>query len=93
MRKEEIDRWAVFKIWIWRMMKISLMKRKSNEEILGLVGEERFMLEVLAKKKKAWIGCHVLREDMLLETVIEGRMYGKRPRGRPIMGMMDDIMR
>ena len=46
------------------------------------------MLEVIAKRKKAWIG-HVVRGDGLLK-VIEGR--SKRPRGRPRMGMMDDIM-
>ena len=49
------------------------------------------LLEVIAKRKKAWIG-HVLRGDGLLKLVIEGRMEGKRPRGRPRIGMMDDIM-
>ena len=73
------------------MEKISWTEKKSNEEVLRLVGEERCMLEVIAKRKKAWIG-HVVRGDGLLKLVIEGRMEGKRPRGRPRMGMIDDIM-
>ena len=92
MRKEESDRLAAFEMWIWRRMeKVSLNDKKTNEEILTLVEEERCMLEVIAKRKKAWIG-HVLRGDGLLKLVIEGRMEGKRPRGRPRIGMMDDIM-
>ena len=49
------------------------------------------MLEVIAKRKKAWIG-HVVRGDGLLKLVIEGRMEGKRSKGRPRMGMIDNIM-
>ena len=67
------------------------MKRIRNEEVLRLVGEERCMLEVITKRKKDWIG-HGMRGDKLLKLVIEGRMEGKRPKGRPRMGMMDDIM-
>ena len=49
------------------------------------------MLEVIAKRKKAWIG-HVMRGDGLLKLVIEGRIEDKRPNSRPRMGMIDDIM-
>src|SRR5277367_2576871 len=49
------------------------------------------MSEVIAKRKKAWIG-HVVRLDGLLKLVIQGRMEGKRPKGRPSIGMIDDIM-
>ena len=45
------------------------------------------MLEVIVKRKKAWIG-HVVRGDGLLKLVIEGRMEDKRSMGRPRMGMM-----
>jgi len=49
------------------------------------------MLECIAKRKKTCIG-HVVRGDGLLKLVIEGRTEGKKPRGRPRMGMIDDIM-
>ena len=42
-------------------------------------------------KKKNWIG-HVLRGNGLLRDVLEGRMLEKRPKGRPRIGMIDDLM-
>ena len=38
-----------------------------------------------------WIG-HVVRGDGLMKLVLEGRMEGKRPRERPRMGMIDDVL-
>ena len=35
---------------------------------------------------------HVLREDGLLREVTEGRMEGKRSRGRPRNGMLDELL-
>ena len=34
----------------------------------------------------------MVRGDGLWKLVIEGRMEGKRPRGRPRTGMIDDIL-
>jgi len=48
------------------------------------------MLELIAKRKKAWIS-HVMKGDGLLKLVIDGRIEGKRPRGRPRIGMIDSI--
>src|SRR6476469_4443112 len=33
-----------------------------------------------------------LREAGLMKLVLEGRMEGKKPRGRPRMGMIDDVL-
>jgi hypothetical protein len=54
------------------------------------VGEERRLVDVIVERKKRRIG-HVLRGDGLLREVIEGRMEGKRPRGRPGIGMLDGL--
>src|SRR5271168_211386 len=62
-----------------------------KEEMDRLPAFERCMLDAIAKRKKAWIG-HVVRGDGLLKLVIEGRMEGKRPRGRPRMGVIDYIV-
>ena len=35
---------------------------------------------------------HVVRGDGLMKLVLEGRTEGKRPRGRPRMGMIDDVL-
>jgi Reverse transcriptase (RNA-dependent DNA polymerase) len=91
MRKEEIDRLYAFEMWVWRRMeRVSWKDKKTNEDVLQSVGEERSLLETVLKRKKNWIG-HVLRGDGLLKCVIEGRMEGKRSRGRPRIGMLDEL--
>lgn len=91
MRKEEIDKLNAFEMWVWRRMeKIKWADKKTNEEVLSSVGEERSFVETVVKRKKNWIG-HIVRGDGLLKHVLEGRMEGKRPRGRPRMGMIDDL--
>ena len=43
------------------------------------------------RRQKNWIG-RILRGDGLLRDVMEGRMMGKRSRGRLRAGMVDDLM-
>ena len=72
------------------MEKVSWTERKTNEEILKIVGEKRRLVNMVVERKKRWIG-HVLRGDGLMREVLEGRMIGKRPRGRPRMGMLEEL--
>ena len=48
------------------------------------------MVDVIIQRKKNWIG-HVVRGDLLLREVIEGKMDGKRPRERPCIGMPEKL--
>ena len=79
-------------MWMWRRMeKISWTEKITNEEVLKRVGEERQLMKLIRSRKKNWIG-HVLRGKGLMKEVIEGRMEGKRGRGRPRAGMLDELM-
>ena len=49
------------------------------------------MISVLRNRKKTWIG-YVIRGEGLIKEVIEGRMEGKRVRGRPRQGMLNDLI-
>ena len=62
----------------------------SNEKVLGLVKEKRSIMNIITERKKRWIG-HILRGNGLLREVIEGRMIGKRPRGRKRAMMLDNL--
>ena len=85
MKKEIVDRLNALEMWLWRRTeKVSWKDKKTNEEILATVGEERCFVSAIMKRKKNWIG-HVVRGDSLLKLVMEGRMLGKRGRGRPRM--------
>ena len=79
-------------MWMWRRMeKISWTEKITNEEVLERVGEERQLIKLIRNRKKNWVG-HVLRGDLLLKEVMEGRMEGKRGRGRPRIGMLDELI-
>ena len=92
LKKEDIRKLEALEMWLWRRMeKISWKDRISNEVVLRRVGVERELITMLRSRKKSWIG-HVLRGDGLLKEVIEGRMEGSKPRGRPRLGMLDDLI-
>jgi len=92
LRKEDIRRLEAVEMWMWRRMeKISWTEKITNEEVLERVGEERQLIKLIRNRKKNWVG-HVLRGDGLLKEVMEGRMEGKRGRGRPRIGMLDELI-
>ena len=91
LRKDEINRLNAVEMWVWRKMeRVNWRDHVTNEEVLNLVGEKMCLVEAIRKRKKSWIG-HILRGDGLLREVMEGRMEGKRPRGRKRMGMIDEL--
>ena len=63
------------------MEKINWRDKITNEQVLEIVKEKRTLIDVRRSRKKKWIG-HVLRGNGLLKEIIEGRIVGKRPRGR-----------
>jgi Reverse transcriptase (RNA-dependent DNA polymerase) len=92
MRKEDVKRLEAFEMWTWRRMeKISWMEHITNEEVLGSVEEERSLIHTIRVRQRKWIG-HTLRGDSLLRTIIEGKMKGKRSRGRPRQMLLDWMM-
>lgn len=92
LRKEEIRRLEAMEMWLWRRLeKIKWTDKVSNERVLERVGEQRQLMKLLRNRKKIWIG-HVLRGEGLMRDVMEGRMEGKRSRGRPRTGMLDDLI-
>src|SRR6478609_863623 len=92
MRKEEINRLNAFEMWVWKKMgKVSWMDKRTNEQVLSSTNEKRSLIKTIWDRKKNWIG-HVVRGGGLIKLVLEERMEEKRPRGRPRMGMIDDVL-
>ena len=93
LRKADVKRLEACEMWFWRRMeRISWTERRTNEDVLILVQEERSIMKIIKKRQKTWIG-HILRHNNLLRDVIEGRMDGKRSRGRKRIMMLDDMRR
>ena len=76
LKKEllEIAEVVRVELWIWRKMgKISWTAKVSNSEVLNRVKENRCIISMINQRKRRWLG-HVLRHDVLLRDVLEGRM-------------------
>jgi len=92
MRKEDIKQIEAFEMWIWRRMeRISWTEHRTNEEVLKKVEEKRSLMDIIRTRQKNWIG-HILRDNSLQREIMEGRMEGKRRRGRPRQKLMDLLM-
>jgi hypothetical protein len=92
MRKKDVKRLEAFEMWIWRRMeKVSWTEHVTNEDVLKRVEEKRSLMAALRERQKNWIG-HILRGDSLLREIIEGRMEGRRTRGRPRQMMLGWMM-
>src|SRR6218665_2744564 len=93
MRKEDVKRIEAFEMWIWRRMeRISWTEHRTNEELLKKVEEKRSLMDIIRTRQKNLIG-HILRGNSLQRVIMEGRMEGKRGRGRPRQKLMDWMMK
>ena len=94
LRMDGIKVLEAFEMWIWRRMeKISWTEHITNEEVLKRVDESRSLLQVIRERQHKWIG-HILRGDSMLTMILEGRLKGRKTRGRPrdmlLNWMMDE---
>ena len=71
-----------------RMQRVSWMECRTNEKILQMVNEKRSLIETIRSRQRKWLG-YVMRGDSLLKAIIEGRMEGKKTRGRPRTMLLD----
>ena len=82
---------GIFEMWCWRrLLKVECSDKRMNEWVLEEVREKRTLLQSIKERKKKWLG-HVLRHEGLLLECIEGKMEGKRGRGRRRLGMLSEL--
>ena len=76
-------------MWLWRkVLNITWSDKVCNKEVLRRACEVRAIIPVINRRQRVLLG-HTLRHDDLVPLVIEGRIIGKRPPGRPRVGMLD----
>ena len=71
-------------------MKIRWTDRISNERVLETVGEPRKLIGIIKNRKRKWVA-HSIRHSNLIRLVLEGRIPGKRSRGRKRIMMLDSV--
>jgi len=72
------------------MEEISWTAKVSNSEVLNRVEENSCFINMISQRKRRWLG-HVLRHDVLLRDILEGRMTGKCTWGRKRLQLMSNI--
>ena len=92
LHKDDEKRLNAFEMkMLRRMLRISWQEHRTNESILTDTGYKMGFLSSIKKKKLVYAG-HIARATNSLEkTVMQGRVPGKRLRGRPRRSWMDDI--
>ena len=85
------DKIEATEMWCLRKMSnIQWRDRVTNEEVLRRLGTSRTLLDKIKKRKCRYYG-HIKRKNNILTTAVEGRVEGKRPRGRPRNTWFKDI--
>ena len=88
----EKKRLETFEMWVWRrLIKISWTGHVTNKEVLERIKEKRSILATIEKRQRNWIG-KMLRSDNLLKDTLEGRMRGRRARGKQRQKWLDNII-
>ena len=89
-KKGEHRRIDAFGLWCWRLLRVFWTARRSNQSILKIIpgcSLEGLML----KLKLEYFGYLMQRVDSLENTLMLGRIGGRRRRGRQRMRWLDGI--
>ncbi|GFO19903.1 nuclear receptor corepressor 1 [Plakobranchus ocellatus] len=79
-------------MWFYRrLLRISWRERRTDQSILEELNEERKLLNYIKKRKLTFFGHTCRSKCTLMKNILQGRMEGKRQRGRPRINYFDNI--
>ena len=88
-----VKRLEAMEMWLWRrMMKIPWTERKSNVEVLEMVGERRELMAAVRLRQLKFFG-HVMRRGGLENVIVTGMVEGTKGRGRPRLKYTDGLVK
>ena len=92
IKEAECQRIDAFELWCWRrLLRVPWTARRSNQSILKEISPE-YSLEGLMLKLKLQYFSHLMQRTNSLEnTLILGKIEGRRRRGRRRMRRLDGI--
>ena len=91
LTKVTSDKLEAFEMWLYRrMLTISWNEHKSNGEVLHKMKTKRSLLNTIKQRKCQYFG-HRIRGDGVQRLLMEGRINGKRWRGKPRTMWTDNI--
>ena len=92
IKKAEHQRIDAFELWFWRrLLRLPWPVRRSNQSILEEISPEYSLEGLMLKLKLQYFGHLVWRADSLEETLMLGKIEGRRRRGWQRMRWLDGI--
>ena len=92
IKKAEGRRIDTFELWCWRrLLRVPWTARRSNQSILKEIRPEYSSEGLMLKLKLRCFGHLMQRTDSLENTLMPGRIEGRRRRGRQRMRWLDGI--
>ena len=92
IKKEEHRRIAAFELWCWkRLLRVPWTARRSNQSILKEISPGCSLEGLMLKLKLQYFGHLTWRADSLEETLMLGKIAGRRRRGQQRMRWLDVI--
>ena len=93
IKKAECRRIDAFEMWCWRrLLTVSWTPRRSSQSILKEINTEYSLEGLMLKLKLQYFDHLVQRADLLEETLMLGKMKGRRRQGQQRMRQLDGII-
>ena len=84
---------GAFEMWIYRRMpKISWTDKISNQEVLRRASTSRQLIKTIQQRVLRFFG-HLIRRNNIHRVLLEGKINGKRERGRPRESWVNNIIK
>ena len=91
IKKVECQRIDAFELWCWRrLMRVPWTARRSNQSILKEINSEYSLEGLMLKLKVQYFGHLIRRADLLVKTLMLGKIEDRR--GRQRMRWLDGII-
>ena len=92
VKKAEGWRMDAFKLWCWRrLFRVPWTARSSNQSVLKEINPECSLEALMLKLKLQYFGQLIRRADSLKNTLMLGKIEGRKRRGRQRMRWLDGI--
>ena len=81
-------------MWFYRrLLRVKRTDKRTNESVLKELGVQRLMLSEIRKRRLKYLG-HTNRKaktDLILTTVLQGKVEAKQNQGRPPTSYIDNV--
>ena len=92
IKKAECRRIDTYELWCWRrLLQVPWTARRSNQSTLQYISPGCSLEEMMLKLKLQYFGHLMQRADSFEETLMLGKIEGRRRRGRQRMRWLDGI--